>query len=471
MLIRNRFYLILFLLFPMIDMAADHYVISLDGLQVTTKLTGYYIEKVINATVEDSCIGFVQTGMFNRQEAAYLSPSTTIAIEECLKRSFPRTGSAKPLIIRINKLFVYERTWSSKEIAAIELSVSFITKDEHGLFDQFTAGEYYQRNGLDVTGFHKDNIVEAFGVCFDDFDRIRERGLLKPRKITEAELTRNPLDHPEDFPVFQKNRVSRGLFRTFYSFRDCRPDTLTSFGIEYAIRKKDSTRMRASLKLPPELQKKKIYGFSDGQNLFMWAGSGFALVKKKEKSMSVRVEKSDLDDQGSSDVYMAGFMFGAIGGLLATLATLATDPDQDGVSAEGRCNIDFVCGRLVPKKVPDYLRIESNTVLFLSMATAYQEPVSVICEHDTLCILQPGNCLKLVLSSKYREVTLHLSAKGTETLDRKITPRLFNTDVYIVRAKRNGRIMMETAFDQIKKDILDNTPPEKIITRRDISPQ
>jgi len=470
-MIHTRFYLILFLLFPLVDMAADHFVISLDGLQVTTRLSGYYIEKVINATVEDSCIGFVQTGMFNRQEAAYLSPSTTVAIEECLKRSFPRTGSAKPLIIRINKLFVYERTWSSKEIAAIELSLSFITKDEHGLFDQFIAGEYFQRNGMDVTGFHKDNIVEAFGVCFDDFDRIKELGLLQPRKITETELARNPLDRPEDFPVFKKSRISRGLFRTFYSFRDCRPDTLTSFGIEYTIRKKDSTRMRASLELPPEFQKKKIYGFSDGQNLFMWAGSGFALVKKKERSMSVLVEKSDLDDHGSSDAFMAGYMFGAIGGLLATLATNATNSDQDGVSAEGRCNIDFVCGRLVPKRVPDYLRIESNTILFLSMATASQEPVSVICKHDTLCKLQPGNCLKLVLSSKYRELPLRLVSNGTATLDRTIIPRLFNTDVYIVRVKRNGTIAMETAYEQVRKDIIEHTLPEKIITRRDISPQ
>ena len=151
--------LILFLCLQASTLFADEYIIDLHGSQVTSKLKGFHVERVINATSEPSCIGFVQRGAFNRQEAAFLKPTTSAAIEECLQRSFPPSSETKPLILRINKLYIWEITGSAREIACVELSVTFIVHDGDSYTEIFHAGDSFEKNGIDVTGYHEDNKI------------------------------------------------------------------------------------------------------------------------------------------------------------------------------------------------------------------------------------------------------------------------------------------------------------------------
>ncbi|MCX6287488.1 MAG: hypothetical protein NTY96_10265 [Bacteroidetes bacterium] len=77
----SRVFLSLLLLLPGISIyARDSYFISIkDSLK--SSLKGYYVEKVLSACKEDSCIGFAQVGGVNKIVPAYLSPS----IEEVLR--------------------------------------------------------------------------------------------------------------------------------------------------------------------------------------------------------------------------------------------------------------------------------------------------------------------------------------------------------------------------------------------------
>ena len=463
--IRKSLLLIIFLCLGS-ALFADDYVVSLADLKVKSILTGYYVERVINATKEESCIGFVQRGMFNRQKPAVMQPSTAAEVENCLKRSFPQSQALKPLIIRINHLYIYELTWSSREVACIDMSVSFIIKDSTGYTELFTAGDSFERSGLDVTGFHPDNIVESLGSCFDDLSWAAEFGKLRLHVIPEAELYQNPLDHPEKYDIFQKKAIGKGLFKTFYAFRDCHPDTATTFAVNYHIPKKDTARVRASLELPSKLPSKKYYGFSDGKNIFVWAGSGFARVSRDEKAISLRVDKGDVYEGASTGVYMAGLLGGAIGGLLAGLASEATAAAANG---PGKCTIDFSSGRLIPVNLPDYLKTESSTILFLSKASSTDAGLTVIHDKDTLCTLKPGNYLKLSLPSRFRELTLVLTGKDCISREEKLNLRLFNTDIYLVRIKKNREITIGTAFEQVRKDLLNGMIDENTLEIHDLS--
>ena len=445
---------------------AEDYIISLKDLTVSSNLKGYYVDSVINASVEDSCIGFVQKGMLNRQEPAFLMPGIATEVGNCLKRSFPKSDSAIPLIIRINHLYIYELTSLTKELSGIIVSISFITKINNGYNDEFLAGSSFEKTGLDVTGFHPHNIIVAFGNCFDDFSRMVETGMLHPQKISENDLILNPFKHPEKFAIFQKPHVRKGLFESFYSFRDCTPDTVTPFSVEYHLQKKDSARLRASINISSGLSPKKIYGFSDGKNIFVWAGSGFARVNWEENSTTLWVIKSDANNGPSSGVFIGTLLGGAIGGALAGLPTKSSSDMVDGC---GKFTIDYKTGRIIPIAIPDYLRSGSITIIFLSKASAGDAKLTIIHVHDTLCTLNPGNYFKLSLPSKFRDIKLVFTGKDCISKEELFYLKLFNTDVYLAKIKRNKEIVISKPFEQVKTDILNGMSTYNTIVKGDLS--
>jgi hypothetical protein len=445
-----------------LSLFADDYLISLKGLHIKSSITGYYVDRVINATGESSCIGSVQTGAFNKLEPAFMKPSIEAEIEKCLKTSFPESASLKPLILRINHVNIYEITGSAKEISCVDLSVSFITMDGTGYVEQFLAGDSYERSGLDVTGFHAENIVESFGNCFDDFFKMVQSGHTGFRRISEGELHQNPLGHPEQFAILRQNHIPRGLFKSFYSFRDCQPDTVTQFKVKYHVPRKDTTRVRASLELTDNTMAKKYYGFSDGKDIFIWAGSGYARAKREEHDIRLRVDKDDVST--SSGMYM-GAMFGLLGGLIDALASQVP---SSAASSPGSCIVDFVYGHLLPADKPGYLKPQSTTILFLSKTSASDKLLSVMHDRDTICTLNPGQYLNLTLSSQFREAQLLLTGQGCTGKEEKITPRLFNTDIYIVKIKRNGEISVSSTYEEVRKTLLYAMTPENTIVMHDL---
>jgi hypothetical protein len=327
------------------------------------------------------------------------------------------------------------------------------------------AGDSFERNGLDVTSFHPGNIVESLGNCFNDFCKASEFGKLHPRRITENELNQNPLYQPERFGIFQKKQIPKGLFRSFYTFRNCHPDTLTGFKVKYHIPKKDSALVRATLEFPAGSASKKYYGFSDGTNIFVWAGSGFALAKREANTISLHVDKADVYNGASSGIFMAGMLGGAIGGLLGAMATEITSTAGNG---SGKCTVDFSSGRLIPANIPDYLKTESTTIFFLSKASASDNGLAILHGTDTLCSLKPGNYLKLSLSSKFRELTLVFTGNDCVSREEKLSLRLFNTEIYLIRVKKNREITIGTAFDQVRRDLLNGMTDENTLEKKDL---
>jgi len=122
----------------------DVYKIRLSGVNATILLKGYFVERVINAQDDDTIIGFVQTGMFNKKRLASLSTSITEDIGKYLKIVLPLNGEAVPLIVRINKLNIFEVTSGSHETAFAELNLSFIRRNGSRYYHLFDAGTCFQ---------------------------------------------------------------------------------------------------------------------------------------------------------------------------------------------------------------------------------------------------------------------------------------------------------------------------------------
>jgi hypothetical protein len=105
-----------------------------------------------------------------------LLPTIDKVIDSLLTRSFPKQPGAKPLIIRLNILYIYELTLSYSQIACVQLSISFFEREDSSYFFKFQAGTSFDHGADDVTHLHPENIANAFEVCFDDFARRENKG-------------------------------------------------------------------------------------------------------------------------------------------------------------------------------------------------------------------------------------------------------------------------------------------------------
>ncbi len=312
---------------------------------------------------------------------------------------------------------------------------------------------------MEVIGTHSVNIADAISHCFDDFAQQIGKGEINPKQISEAELYLNPLSDPGQFAIFRQQQIPKGLFKSFYDLRDCRPDTVTAFTIKYLVDKKYPERVRAEISVPSQNYKSEYFGFSDGKNLFVWAGKGYAVTVRQQNTLSLYLDKKDIDKGASGNaVVLGGIMGGAVGGLLGAIAISAVYkgakfPNNSGDI--GKSIVYLGSGGILPAVLPEELKLESRTVIFHSKASAINSALKVVYETDTLCTLLPGQYLKLSLPSSFKDLDLILTCKEGVVHSQSIHPEVYNTILFLCKSRKNGAISLTEPTDQLYDDILD----------------
>jgi len=441
--------------------AGDSYTLSLKEFEVASKLQGYQVVEVYSATAGQKCIGFVYRGMLNKMVSARMSPTVESDVGECLKRSFPRREYSIPLTIRINRIRIYEITGSSVEKAFAEVSLSFLARRGDSLQELFTAGRSIRRNGMDVTGGHEKSLAQMLAACFDDFADALSQGVIAQKMIPGDSLRVNPLDRLGTFPVFRMKRIPKGLFRSFYDFRDGRPDTVHTFTIICRKQKKDTSCARADLEVQDSTLEGDWFGFSDGRNLYVNLRKHYARVTVSDEKILLALNRDEIGN-GSGYSYAGvalGAMFGALGGLVGGLI----DASAAKAGESSACIIDMTSGQLFPEKVPQYLDMVSNTVLFLSKTSASGAELVVRSGPDTVCTLSPGNLLHLRLPAEYEAADLKFDGPKVPAVTRTFLCEPFTWDVWIVKIKRNGEISFMRAYEQVKRDLVSSLNGEGTI--------
>ncbi len=450
---RNRFLLSLFglLYFVANSHAGDSYIISLKDFEIVSKLRGYCVTEVLTARSGQNCIGFVYKGAMNKRVAARMLPSVEADAGECLKRSFPKEEYLVPLTVRINTMRIYEITGSTVEKAFAEVNLSFLVRRGDSLVELFTAGRSNRRSGMDVTGGHQKGLAQMLAACFDDFADALAQGTLTHKAIPADSLHVSPLDRPMGFPIFQVKHVPRGLFRTFYEFRDARPDTQTPFTIECLKPKKDTSCSRVELTIQDSSRIDDWFGFSDGTHLYVNLGKHYVQAKVTDGKIKLTLNRDEVGNSGRDNSAAAlGAMFGLVGGVIGGLMSYNSNNSGEA----GACIIDLTSGQLLPERIPQYLDMVSHTVFLLSKTSASGSELTVKHKSDTVCILQQGNFLHLRLPAEYDSATLSFSGPNSPAEEQTFECEPFTWEVLIVKIKNNGKITFTHAFDQVKRDLI-----------------
>jgi hypothetical protein len=429
--------------------------IRLSDFAPEISLKGYYIERVINVTDDGAIIGFVQRGMANKKQAAVLDPSVEADVTTFLQAALTPSDGAIPLIIRVNKIFIYEVT-ASADWAFADLNLSFIRHDGSRLVHLFDAGISMKKSSIDATGAHVPNLIKCFDSCFANFEAAVAAHRTYDHEITQQDLLKNPLSDPGSFPVFQSGPLPKGILRTFNDFRDAHADTTVHFQVKYHESRSDSDLVRARLTYPVWYVPKPCWGFSDGKDVFMKIESNYYRLKReKDRFVSFIGYKSQNGDAGA--IIIAGGILGGIAGaLIAAAATSAMPSVKGAYKGEVESDyfiVDFSNGELTTPEVPEFLRVESRTVFFLSKTSPEDEPVTIFINGEYKARLTRGQYFETDLPSRCQEIPVKLVSASGLIHEETLPANLFMTTSYIIHVKGKNEVSLDRAKGEVKSTL------------------
>src|SRR5690606_18161338 len=197
-----------------------------DARKGAIKHPTFYISEIVDARSNKDIIGIVQRGLNNKQQVAKfkngLQPELKSVVADLYQQS-----NLTPLIVRVLKLNVFERTLLNSETAIAEVIVEFYTKTNAGMALVKSAASTVTSSGLDVTKSHGRNIERCLVDCLNQVNTFLSH---KPHTFDDAPAVdyKTLFETPDALAEYKYNilvdrsRV-KGVYRNFIEFRDNAP--------------------------------------------------------------------------------------------------------------------------------------------------------------------------------------------------------------------------------------------------------
>jgi hypothetical protein len=439
---------------------ADELTISLAKRKLSGTFHGYYIEDVILGQREDSCLGYLHPYGPNKCIALYFQNNIRSELKDFLMKSLPKQADLQPVIIRVNRIFIYQVSEGVRDYSCLDLSLSFIRTGQ-GLVEDFTsafnvsvAQDYFPK-GLSKM------IVNAIDSSFNQYDKRSKTGFIAPVVITPGQLKENPVDKPGYFNCFTGKHPGKGFYRTWFDFRDNLPDTSLAFTVIHKYNKKNPCLSRAKLTFDKGSEPEKIWGFYEDDTLYFNTGRYYSLLMPEGDLFSTYGLSSEYTKEVVSATIIGGVLFGIVGASLFGGLTAASS-DLDRIE---KFRLDLFNGKLLPFCAKDYTMISSGIVFYLSKVSDPRTTLGVFVDGQLQCEMKPGNYFTLDLSCHYSSANIKLvSSLGGEKLE-KIPLKLFKTKMYLLKVKKNHVIAIDHLYEQVKKDILKDMTKENTVCR------
>jgi hypothetical protein len=120
----------------------------------------FIVQRVYDARPDTATIGTAQTGLFNTERDAVLAGGVPDALRRYFQTRYLAPADATPLAVRVTALRVSEHT-SLKEVGTAEVQLEVYRIEGDRLGRVFAGGAVAERQGMDVTRYHDDNLADA----------------------------------------------------------------------------------------------------------------------------------------------------------------------------------------------------------------------------------------------------------------------------------------------------------------------
>jgi len=215
---------------------AQDYIVSLKGAKINIPENNYLVTQVIDARIEKSCHGYIFGDYPSSRRQVKIEGGIEASLLSVLKSGSNSSVGKNPVIIKINKLSVFEDGYSvmgkSYVYAEMQINMDFYTILNDTIFHQFNAGRYVKfihvdiYHGISPKGQIDDQIVKITELCYSEFLQRMRLNLGHQQVVSQQQLQENSLNQ-EQLAKSRSNNYKNGIYHSFNDFRDNILDTLT----------------------------------------------------------------------------------------------------------------------------------------------------------------------------------------------------------------------------------------------------
>ncbi|MDT0675199.1 hypothetical protein [Autumnicola musiva] len=312
---KNILLILLMLTFTTSQAQKDHLITleAKDSLQ-----TNFYIKKVIDARSQKENIGVAQKGAFNKKVPANFSEDFVPHLQNYFNNLLPANEEKIPLILKVDKLYISERTSAMSEQGVCEVQLEFL-KDVDG--QEYSLGIFsssLEGKGMDVTGKHDERIKDALKNCITEFSVSNWKEMeLQPLSTTNITETFN-----------WDTKPVKGLYMNFDDLKNNKPHTDVLFNSKLVGKNKKAEHYMA-YQDGKKKRIKKLFGYSDGEDIFLSA-SNYTTTEYFVKAL-LKGRYIYFEDQFSSPT--AAATFGVVGAMASMKHTGIILDSKTGITS------------------------------------------------------------------------------------------------------------------------------------------
>jgi hypothetical protein len=429
---------------------AQEYTITLSGQKLKNALQNLYIRDVTLVQQEDSCLGIITQGMVKKVTPVYFEKNIKNEIKDFMMYSMPEKGGTDPAILRINRFYLHEIRKHDNLFVCLELSVTFITLKDSVFSEDFTAGVTPTKLFYEADLTLPSLIVEAFDQCFTQYAERLKKGWIVPLRVNQQQAKENPLIMPgHNECTIHKERI-KGIYLSFYDFRDGLVDTTFHFTIHHNYNNDNPDLTTTWLKYKGKSPPNDIWGFSDGDGDFIKVGRSFCRLTLDSNIFHAHTRSAEYAEDITSSAVFGGILFGVVGAAVFGGLTAATADSKYLIKTK----VDFFYGKLVPFETGNYTKISSTLIFYYSKLSEKGVTVSVYVDDQLQCVMPPHSFLTLDLSCRHPQAKIRLVASNGATSEEEIPLKLTKTKVYLVKVKDEKNLLFNQLHDQMKRDML-----------------
>ena len=430
-------YCILFVTLLIGQLCAQPFTANLSKLKIHyPKSHTFYVDSVIDGRPNQEILGYIRHKKTRFHSTIFLSEP----VSESISKALPEDASndQEKLLLRINRLFIYETLQDDRMYFNADINVSFIKETDTGFVEQFTAAKMLKFRANHGNKFVTPAIGELLDTCFMQYEIRKLRGKLYSKPLTSLTT---------DYTAQTNLDLKRGLFYSFYDLRDNFIDDTTSF--QFEIKNPRSTEP-AITRLNIEnsnVSWKDVYAFSDGQDLFIKVGRDF--IELTDTANRYWIEFYPGYDESAS--YAGGMMVSGIaGGIIGVgiYALFATFPKgNDGYY------LDFQRGAVVPSAYSISDEMYTETYFYGSSFLADSDTLEIsIDQSDPIKI---GRDQYLKVQSDYKCKPIEVCILGGETKTCKtVTPVLYNPQIIRCTRRRADQFRIDKIVGSEKAGVV-----------------
>lgn len=463
LIMKNRKVALIFNILLLLSAAlpAQEHTISLKGKILNLPDNPYQVVEVIDAREEKCCLGFVGNlplGNTKVNIPVIIEPGLSESLLSLLKTGFSEASSKTQIIIKINRLFVYD-LWGKKNFNnVLEINLDFYVREGGAYYHELNTGQCinYSFSLLDSKQKLEEIIATGAENCCKEFLHRMKNNLGYHEKTNENELYENSLNQNLLTKIKNQNRKD-GIYYTFSGFRDNLADTVNTYSLNSLGGRYNSFGFKKLTIDNKKIKRDDIWGVSFDNKLYVKNDGVMIPVEYSENGFIInhlpysRKSTALFLGAGIGFTIAAGFGLLAYGpvaifdlGLLGLSGALTgagigglTYIDNMYEVSKSPHRIDMATGMIVLVEEPAYRKFAGELVFFIEKYKGQNPELYV--NGEKITSFQPKSYVSVVVPMENNTVEICLKSTNDEFC-KTVSVDIFNTNYYQVKIREDGQV-------------------------------